>query len=53
MYYEFVYVISSLDRLSVVLFQYGIGKSYARYGSEVQYLQYRYSDMMSFDNLIF
>ena len=48
MYYEYLYVISSLDWLSVV---YGIWDSYVQYGLAV--FQYRYSDMMSYDNSIF
>ena len=53
MYYEFLYAISSLDRLSVELVRYGIWDSYVRYGLKVQYFRYWYSDMMSYNNSIF
>ena len=49
MYYEYLYVISSLDWLSVV---YGIWDSYVQYGG-LAVFWYRYSDMMSYDNSIF
>ena len=48
MYYEYLYVISSLDWLSVV---YGIWDSYVQFGLAV--FRYRYSDMMSYDKSIF
>ena len=48
MYYEYLYVISCLDWLSVV---YGIWDSYVQYGLAVY--RYRYSDVMSYDNFFF
>ena len=54
MYYELLYVISSLDRLSVVLICAGmVFETLVLYGLEVQYFRLRYSDIMSYDNSMF
>ena len=52
MYYESLYVISSLERLSVVLVRC-VSETLVLYGSQAQYFQYQYSNMPSYDNSIF
>ena len=56
MYYEFLYVISSLDRLTVVLICADMvfeTLMINMVGGSIYMYLYRYSDIMSYNNLIF